>query len=62
VSVVGDGLLGPTSYADRFRAILERLGAPPKHLTGTPLRLGAVIDSAHLAEAQRALHDAFVTS
>jgi aspartate kinase len=60
VSVVGDGLLGPTSYVDRFRAILQRLGAAPKHLAGSPLRIGAVIESSHLAGAQRALHDAFV--
>ena len=59
VSLVGDGLLGPTHCADRFQALLLQNGITPQRLVATPLRIAALVKSAELAEAQRILHAAF---
>lgn len=58
VSVVGDGL---TTGARALPEFLEALScARPRALTAGPLRISATIDSAKLAQAQRALHAALV--
>ncbi|MDI1448309.1 aspartate kinase [Polyangium sp. 6x1] len=62
VSVVGDGLAATTEPLARFLAALRGVSASPSALTATPLRLGAVVPTSALAEAQRALHRAFVES
>lgn len=59
VSLVGDGLLGPTHCADRFQALLLQNGITPQRLVATPLRVAALVKSADLPEAQRILHAAF---
>jgi aspartate kinase len=60
VSVVGDGLTGAARALPRFLALLEEVGAPPRAVHAGPLRIGATIDAPKLADAQRALHAAFV--
>ncbi|MRG96437.1 aspartate kinase [Polyangium spumosum] len=60
VSVVGDGLAATTEPLARLLATLRGVSASPRALTATPLRLGAVLPASALAEAQRALHRAFV--
>ncbi|MFO0666413.1 MAG: aspartate kinase [Polyangiaceae bacterium] len=60
VSLVGDGLLGPTHCASRFQAVLLQHGVTPMRIAATPLRIAALVKSTELAEAQRALHAAFV--
>jgi aspartate kinase len=60
VSVVGDGLAATTEPLARFLSVLRGASANPISITAGPLRLGAVVPSASLAEAQRALHRAFV--
>jgi aspartate kinase len=60
VSVVGDGLTGAALALPRFLALLDEAGAPPRAVHAGPLRIGATIDAAKLANAQRALHAAFV--
>jgi aspartate kinase len=62
VSVVGDGLTTSTERAlPRFLAALRRAGCgAPDAVVAGPLRIGACIDAALLAPAQRALHDEFV--
>ncbi|MDI1476594.1 aspartate kinase [Polyangium sp. y55x31] len=62
VSVVGDGLAATTEPLARFLAALRAVSATPSALTATPLRLSAVVPASALAEAQRALHRAFVES
>ncbi|TKD02048.1 aspartate kinase [Polyangium fumosum] len=62
VSVVGDGLAATTEPLVRFLAALRGVSATPSALTATPLRLSAVVPASALAEAQRALHHAFVES
>jgi len=61
VSVVGDGL-GPR--VGQFVSVLEGVGVEIRGVTGGPLRLSAAVasgpDGSKLAQAQRALHDAFV--
>lgn len=57
VSVAGFGLTG---VSGALRRALEVLGAPPIALTAGPLRISATIDPDRLADAQRALHAAFV--
>jgi aspartate kinase len=59
VSVVGQGL---DLEAARFLAVLAQREIAPRTLTLGPLRIAATIDAEHLADAQRALHAAFVTS
>jgi aspartate kinase len=60
-SVVGDGFAATTEPLVRFLAALKSAGIPELLVTATPLRLGAVIPAARAADAQRALHAAFVT-
>jgi aspartate kinase len=58
VSVVGDGL---TTNGLGLALFVEALGDIPVHrLTGGPLRIGALIETQHLAKAQERLHAAFV--
>ncbi len=60
VSVVGDGLTGAARALPRFLALLDEVGASPRVVNAGPLRIGATIEAAKLADAQRALHAAFV--
>jgi aspartate kinase len=60
VSVVGDGLTSSARALPRLLAVLDEVGAPPRAVHAGSLRIGATIDSARLADAQRALHAAFV--
>jgi aspartate kinase len=60
VSVVGDGLTTSARALPRFLDVLDRLGEREAGVAGGPLRLSAAIDAAKLADAQRALHDAFI--
>jgi aspartate kinase len=60
VSVVGDGLTTSARALPRFLGVLEGLGASAKAIHAGPLRVAATIESTKLAEAQRALHAAFV--
>jgi len=60
VSVVGDGLSATTEPLSRFLSVLRGASAPPVALSATALRLGAVVPSGVAADAQRALHRAFV--
>ncbi len=57
VSVVGQGL---DLESARFLAVLAQREIAPRTLTLGPLRIAATIDAEHLADAQRALHAAFV--
>ncbi len=58
VSVVGQGL---DFQVARFLAVLAQREISPRTLSLGPLRIAATIDAQHLADAQRALHAAFVT-
>jgi aspartate kinase len=60
VSVVGDGLAATTEPLARFLSVLRGASAVPVALSATALRLGAVVPSGAAADAQRALHRAFV--
>jgi aspartate kinase len=60
VSVVGDGLAATTAPLARFLSVLRGASAAPVALSATALRLGAVVPSGAAADAQRALHRAFV--
>jgi aspartate kinase len=59
VSVVGDELLASGEALPKFLGVLSELGAHTDSVVSTPLRIGAIVDAAHLANAQRALHRAF---
>ena len=59
-SVVGDGLGATPEPLVRFLGSLREAGIADLQVTATPLRLAAVIDGARAADAQRALHAAFV--
>jgi aspartate kinase len=61
-SVVGDGFAATTEPLVRFLGALRGAGIAPISVTATPLRLSALIDGARSAEAQRALHAAFVAA
>ena len=61
-SVVGDGLAATPEPLVRFLGALRAAEITPQQITATPLRLSAVIDGGKSAEAQRALHTAFVAS
>jgi aspartate kinase len=61
-SVVGDGLAATPEPLGRFLGALHGAGIAELQVSATALRLGAVIDAARAAEAQRALHAAFVAS
>ncbi|HEY6459140.1 MAG TPA: aspartate kinase [Polyangiaceae bacterium] len=60
VSVVGDGLTTGARALPRFLAVLAEKGVAARAVHAGPLRIAAVVPAAHLADAQRALHDAFV--
>lgn len=60
VSVVGYGLTGTSGAVARVYECLARIEAPPVCVTAGPLRISATIDEAKLADAQKALHAAFV--
>ena len=61
-SVVGDGLAATPEPLVRFLGALHQAGIAALQVSATPLRLGAVIDAARVADAQRALHAAFVAN
>ncbi len=61
VSVVGDGL-GVPSAVMRFTATLAEHKLAVRSLCAGPLRIGAVVPAERLADVQRALHAAFVSS
>lgn len=61
-SVVGDGLAATPEPLARFLAALRGAGIAPMAITAGPLRLGAVIEASRSADAQRALHAAFVAA
>ena len=60
VSVVGDGLTTSNGALPRFLATLEESRAPALSVYAGPLRMSATIAQDRLADAQRALHSAFV--
>ncbi|MGK4000697.1 aspartate kinase [Sorangium sp. So ce1024] len=60
VSVVGDGLTATADPLTRFLDVLERAGIVPRFTVAGPLRLGALVDAADAAAAQRLLHASFV--
>ena len=62
VSVVGDGFAATPEPLVRFVAALREASIAPLQITAGPLRLGAVIDASRSADAQRALHAAFVAA
>jgi len=61
-SVVGDGFAATPEPLVRFLSALRGAGVAAAHVTATPLRLSAVIDGDRSADAQRALHAAFVAA
>lgn len=60
VSVVGYGLTGASGALGKALAVLDGAGAPPVLLSAGPLRISATIEPSKLADAERALHAAFV--
>ncbi|WP_438038614.1 aspartate kinase [Sorangium sp. So ce128] len=60
VSVVGDGLSATAEPLARFVEVLGRAGIAPRFTVAGPLRLGALVDAADVAAAQRLLHASFV--
>ncbi|WP_437950833.1 aspartate kinase [Sorangium sp. So ce296] len=60
VSVVGDGLTATASPLSRFIEVLGGAGIAPRFTVASPLRLGALVDAADAAPAQRLLHATFV--
>ncbi|WP_437990188.1 aspartate kinase [Sorangium sp. So ce145] len=60
VSVVGDGLSATAEPLARFVEVLARSGIAPRFTVAGPLRLGALVDAADVAAAQRLLHASFV--
>ncbi|MFO0660539.1 MAG: aspartate kinase [Polyangiaceae bacterium] len=62
VSVVGDGLSTTGEPLARFLGALQGAGIEATGVYATPLRLTATIDPAKLAEAQREVHAALVSS
>ena len=60
VSVVGDGLAATPDPLVRFLDAVRSAGVTPRAISATALRLSAVIDAPRSADAQRALHAAFV--
>jgi aspartate kinase len=60
VSVVGDGLTTSARALPRFLAVLDETKATPRAVHAGPLRVAATIEATRLADAQRALHAAFV--
>ncbi|WP_437924754.1 aspartate kinase [Sorangium sp. So ce291] len=62
VSVVGDGLTATSEPLARFAEVLQQAGIAPRFTVAGPLRLGALVDAAEAAPAQRLLHASFVGS
>ncbi len=60
VSVVGYGLTGTSGALGRVYACLAGIEAPALCVSAGPLRISATIDESKLADAQKALHAAFV--
>jgi aspartate kinase len=60
VSVVGDGLTTGARALPRFLSVLGEARARTHGVFAGALRMGAIIDSERLGDAQRALHEAFV--
>lgn len=60
VSLVGYGLTGASGVLGRVIATLDHAGASPIGISAGPLRISATIAEDRLADAQRALHAAFV--
>jgi aspartate kinase len=60
VSVVGYGLTGASGALGRVYECLQKVEADPIAVSAGPLRISVTIDESKLADAQRALHDAFV--
>jgi aspartate kinase len=60
-SVVGDGLAATFEPLGRFLGALRAAGIEPRSTLAGPLRISAVVDASAAAEAQRALHGAFVS-
>ncbi|MBX3203137.1 MAG: hypothetical protein KF894_33745, partial [Labilithrix sp.] len=60
VSVVGYGLTGVSGALGKALAVLDGAGAAPVLLSAGPLRISATIEASKLADAERALHAAFV--
>ncbi|WP_437596995.1 aspartate kinase [Sorangium sp. So ce590] len=60
VSVVGDGLTATAEPLARFVEVLGRAGIASRLTVAGPLRLGALVDAADAAPAQRLLHASFV--
>jgi hypothetical protein len=59
VSVVGEGLSAGDAMG-HFERSIRAAGATATRLSVGPLRIGALVPTATLSSAQRALHDAFV--
>ena len=62
VSVVGHGLSESVQPMLRLISTLEERNITPLQVRGSSLRLSTVVSAESAPEAQRALHDAFVTS
>jgi aspartate kinase len=60
VSVVGDGLGTTGAPVARFVAALRDEGVAFSHLTATPLRISASVETSARTAAERALHAVFV--
>ncbi len=60
VSVVGDGLADSAAHLERFLGALSTVEIKPVSLAGGPLRLTAVVRADDVANAQRAVHAAFL--
>lgn len=60
ISVTGGGINDDGDRQASFRRLLEEMGAEPRWLTATALRLSAIIPEALLEQAQQRLHAAFV--
>jgi aspartate kinase len=60
VSVVGDGLTTAAGALPVWLAVLAEAGVRHRAVYAGPLRISGVTDSTKLADAQRALHAAFV--
>jgi aspartate kinase len=59
-SIVGDGLTTGSRALPRFLGVLGEAGVAVRAVHASPLRIAATIESARLADAQRALHAGFV--
>ena len=59
-SIVGDGLTTGSRALPRFLGVLAEAGVAARAVHASPLRIAATIESSRLADAQRALHAAFV--